>query len=139
MLLIHSIMRWALVLVAVVTLAKFGYAWLTNSSWRRLDTRLSQAFSILMDVQILIGLVLLVWSGLAGAGFPRERLEHAFIMILALVPTHLPMRWKNAPGEKRFRNTLLAYALALVLVIVGVALLPGGGWGRPFPPMFSLP
>ena len=139
MLLIHSVLRWIVVILGIVTIVVFALGWLRKKPWTQLDTRLSMAFSIAMDVQILIGLILLIWAGLSGAGFPRERLEHAFIMVLALVAVHVPMRWKGAPDAKRFRNTLIAYVLAILLVILGVALLPGGGWGRMFPPPFSLP
>jgi hypothetical protein len=59
------------------------------------------------------------------------------MMILALVAVHLPMRWRNAPDTVRFRNTLIAYAIALIFVFIGVALLPGGGWARAMPLILS--
>jgi hypothetical protein len=138
MLLIHSVLRWIVVIVGIVTIVLFALSWLRKKPWTALDTRLAMAFSISLDLQILVGLILLIWSGIAGAGFPRERLEHAFMMVLALVAVHLPMRWKNAPDDKRFRNSLISYVLALLFVLIGVALL-SGGWGRVFPPTFSLP
>ena len=81
-----------------------------------------------MDLQVLIGLVYLIWSGLAVYGFPRYRLEHAFIMILAAVVAHLPARWKSLGDTKRFRNSFLALVVVGVLIYLGVALLPGAHW-----------
>jgi len=138
MLLIHSVLRWVVAILGILVIVKFAVGWLGKKPWTQLDTRLSLWFMIGMDVQILIGLVLLIWSGLAGAGFSRERFEHAFMMILALAATHVPARWKGADDAKRFRNSLFAYALAILFIVIGVALLPGG-WGRVFPPAFSLP
>jgi hypothetical protein len=140
MLLIHSVVRWVVAILGILIVVKFAAGWLGKKPWTQLDTRLSLWFMIGMDIQILIGLVLLVWSGLSGAGFPRERFEHAFMMILALAATHVPARWKSLDDDaKRFRNSLFAYALAILFIVIGVAVLPGGGWGRMFPPMFSLP
>jgi len=138
MLLIHSVLRWVVAILGILVIVKFAVGWLGKKPWTQLDTRLSLWFMIGMDVQILIGLVLLIWSGLAGAAFSLERFEHAFMMILALAATHVPARWKGADDAKRFRNSLFAYALAILFIVIGVALLPGG-WGRVFPPAFSLP
>jgi multisubunit Na+/H+ antiporter MnhB subunit len=82
-----------------------------------------------MDLQVTLGIILLVWSGLAGAGFPMFRIEHATTMIIAAVLGHLPARWKTAADSVRFRNTLFCILGALLLVYVGVMRLPGG-WSR---------
>jgi hypothetical protein len=42
-----------------------------------------------MDLQATLGLVLFIWSGIAGAGFPVFRIEHAITMIIAAVVAHL--------------------------------------------------
>ena len=125
MLTVHSIVRWIVVIVGVIVAVKFLIGWLQNGKFSSLDRRLSMAFSIAVDVQILIGLITLLTMGLT-----RERMEHAFVMILALVAVHLPMRWRNAPDAVRFRNTLLSFVVALILIFIGVSLLPGG-WARP--------
>jgi hypothetical protein len=82
-----------------------------------------------MDLQVLIGLIFLLWTGLTGAGFPALRIEHTFTMLISAVVAHLPMRWREAADGLRFRNSLLAILGALVLVYLGVARLPGG-WAR---------
>lgn len=140
MLLIHSILRWIVVILGIVVIVKFAAGWLGRKPFTALDARLAMLFSMAMDIQILAGLILLVWSGVATAiGFPRYRLEHAFMMILALAAVHIPARWRKSGDAIRFRNTLLAFVLAIVFVAIGVSLLPGGGWARAFPAAFSLP
>lgn len=125
MLTVHSIVRWIVVIVGVIVAVKLLIGWLQNGKFSSLDRRLSMVFSIAIDVQILIGLITLLTMGLT-----RQRMEHAFVMILALVAVHLPMRWRNAPDAARFRNTLLSFVVALILIFIGVSLLPGG-WARP--------
>jgi len=81
-------------------------------------------FSGLMDLQALLGVILLF--GLSSGGFPGYRMEHLTTMLLAVIVGHLPMRWKNAPPALRFRNGLFCILGALLLVLVGIARLPGG-------------
>lgn len=126
LLMIHSILRWVILLVAVFAIVKFLIGWLRHSRFEGMDRGLMAGFSGLMDLQATLGLVLLVWSGLAGVGFPRYRIEHAAIMILAAVVAHLSARWKNAEDAVRFRNNLFLIAASLILVLIGISVLPGG-------------
>jgi hypothetical protein len=126
---IHSIVRWLIVLVAVVAIVKFAMGWLQGGAFKGMDRGLSSGFSGLLDLQVTLGLILMVWTGLTGAGFPMFRIEHATTMVIAAVVAHLPARWKNATDSIRFRNTLFCILGALLLVYVGVMRLPGG-WTR---------
>lgn len=128
---IHSILRWVIVVLAVVLLVKFLVGWLQKSSFERVDVILGRAFSGLMDLQATTGLIFLIATGVGanGVGFPRYRLEHSFAMILAAVAAHFIGRWKDASGAIRFRNSFLVVVVTLVLVYAGVAILPGG-WTR---------
>ncbi len=129
LLMIHSIVRWLIVLVAVVAIVKFALGWLQGGAFKGMDRGLSSGFSGLLDLQVTLGLILMVWTGLTGAGFPMFRIGHATTMVIAAVVAHLPARWKNATDSIRFRNTLFCILGALLLVYVGVMRLPGG-WTR---------
>lgn len=125
LLMIHSILRWVILLVAVIAIVVFLVSWLRRSQLQGVDRGLMSGFSGLMDLQATLGIVLLVWSGLAGVGFPRYRLEHALIMILAAVVAHLSARWKNAEEPIRYRNYFLIILASLALVLIGISVLPG--------------
>ncbi|MFT3891831.1 MAG: hypothetical protein QM730_09385 [Anaerolineales bacterium] len=126
LLMAHSGVRWLILLVAAVAVVKFALGWLQGGEFKGMDRGLASAFSGLMDLQVTLGLILLLWSGFAGVGFPLFRIEHAVTMILAAVVGHLPARWKNTESKRRFRNTLFAVLGSVLLVIVGISLLPGG-------------
>lgn len=126
LLMIHSILRWVVLLVAVIAIVRFLIGWLRSSEYTGMDRGLMSGFSGLMDLQAALGIVLLLWSGFAGIGFPRYRIEHGLIMILAAVVAHLSARWKDAPGPLRFRNNLFLVAGSLILILIGIAVLPGG-------------
>lgn len=127
LLMVHSIVRLFILLVAVIAIVKFALGWLRGGQFKGMDRGLTAGFSGLMDLQVTLGIIFLLWSGLgAGAGFPRYRIEHGFVMIIAAVVAHLPARWKNADDKTRFRNNLFTIIAALVLVLVGIMSLPGG-------------
>ncbi len=130
LLMLHSILRWIIVLVAVVAIFKLAIGWLRGGAFKGMDRGLVAGFSGLMDLQVTLGIIFLLWNGLAtDVGFPLYRIEHGVTMIVAAVVAHLPARWKNADDKTRFRNSLLAIIISLALVFAGVAGLPGG-WSR---------
>ncbi len=126
LLVIHSHTRWLILIVALVAIVKFAIGWLRGGAFKGMDRGLASGFSGLMDLQATLGLIFLIWSGLAGVGFPMLRIEHATTMIIAAVLAHLPARWKNASDSIRFRNTLFCIVGSLVLVFMGVVRLRGG-------------
>jgi hypothetical protein len=126
---IHSLVRWLIMIVALVAVIKFTVGWLRGGAFQAMDRGLASGFSGLIDLQATLGIIYFVWDGLAGAGFPMYRIEHAGIMIIAAVVAHLPVRWKDAKDKIRFRNSLFVVLDVLIIVFIGVALLPGG-WNR---------
>ena len=127
LLMLHSIVRWVIVVVGVIALVKFLLGWLQKSEYAKMDRGLSAGFSGLMDLQVLLGFIFFFWSGLTGGGFPMYRIEHMTIMLVAAILGHLPSFMKKA--ENKFAIGLYAVVGALLLVFVGVARLPGG-WSR---------
>lgn len=127
LLMAHSGLRWIILLVAVIAIIKFAVGWQRGGAFKGMDRGLMSGFSGLMDLQATLGIIFLLWSGLGdGIGFPRHRIEHGVIMILAAVVAHLSARWKNAEDATRFRNNLLIVIGSLVLVLFGIYVLPGG-------------
>ncbi len=125
---IHSFVRWMVVVAAVVVALKFLIGWLRQGEFSGIDRGLSAAFTGLIDLQALLGLIFLIGDGLSGAGFLRYRLDHGFIMIVAVAVAHLPARWKNAGAKIRFRNSFFVIVAIAVLIFVGVSLLPMNRW-----------
>lgn len=126
LLMAHSGLRWLVLLVAVIAIVKFLIGWLARGQYKGMDRGLMAGFSGLMDLQATLGLILLLWGGFTGLGFPRYRLEHGLIMIVAAVVAHLSARWKNAGDAIRFRNNLFLIVASLILVLIGISVLPGG-------------
>jgi hypothetical protein len=119
---IHSAVRWAIVVIAVIAII-FALGLGLNSTLKGMDRGLASGFSGLMDLQVLIGLIYFVWNGIAVTGFPTYRILHMIIMILAAVVGHLPSRFKSLPDKPRFQYSLFAVIGSLALVLVGISVL----------------
>ena len=121
---IHGLWRWLVAVVGLIAIIKFAYGWFSKSAYMPLDRRVMSLFTISMDINVLLGLILLF--GLGG-GFPPSRLEHATTMILAAIVAHLSAIWRKSPNSNvKFRNNLIVVIVALLLVIGGVIRLRGG-------------
>jgi len=121
---IHSYVRWLIVIVAIVAAVKFAIGWLRGGAFQSMDRGLTSGFSGLIDLQVTLGLIYLIWNGLAVKGFPAFRIEHAVTMIIAAVVAHLPARWKNLEDKIRFRNSMFIVLDVLIIIFIGVMRLP---------------
>jgi len=127
-LMLHSIVRWLIVLVGLFAIIKFLAGWLRKSEFSKMDRGLSTGFSGLMDLQVTLGFIYFFWNGIATeVGFPMFRIEHMLTMLIAAVMGHVPSFMKKA--ENQFAVRFFAVIGALSLVYIGVFLLPGG-WSR---------
>ena len=127
LLMIHSIVRWLIVVVGVIALVKFIVGLAGKSTFGKMDRGLSSGFSGLMDLQVTLGLLYFLITGFGGVGFPPYRIEHAVTMLIAAGVAHAPSMLKKATNK--YAVALGAIVGALLLVFIGVALLPGG-WSR---------
>jgi hypothetical protein len=125
---IHSIVRWAVTLVAIALVVRLAVGLARKMPFDKMASGLTAAFGGLMDTQALLGILFFVISGLGGVGFPRYRWEHSITMFLAVIVAHLPAAWKKKADDVRTRNILIAVIVALLLVFAGIA--PLGGWMR---------
>ncbi len=128
-LMLHSLVRWAIVAVGVIGLVRYALVMTGRMPGNKMDRGLMSGFTGLMDLNVLLGLIYLLWSGLATPiGFPFQRLEHAVTNVIAVVVAHIfAARAKKAADDKVMaRNNLLGIVVSLVLVVVAVATI--GGW-----------
>ena len=125
---IHSINRWLATLAALALIIRLVIGLVKKQPFDKSAAALTGAFSGLMDVQLLLGILFLVLDGLGKTGFPTYRWEHAIIMFLAVMAAHAPAAWKKQADHVRTRNTLIAVCVSLLLVFVGIV--PLGGWTR---------
>lgn len=127
---IHSIIRWLVVIVAVAAMVKFALGWTRRTPFQAADRGLMSAFAGLVDLNVTLGLVMLITWGVQSGEWPMYRFEHAGTMLLAAVVAHATAGWrKRGDDAAQFRNSLITVVIVILLIVGGVASLPGG-WSR---------
>lgn len=121
---IHSINRWIIVVVAVVALVKFLIGWIRSSDYQPADRGLMAAYTGLLDLQLILGIILLI-----GLGLKDYRIEHAITMLIAIILAHLARLWRDKPDKVKFRNNFLAILVGMLLIVAGIFVLPQGWFG----------
>ena len=133
-LIIHSWLRWAVIAAGIAAVARGGARDSSTGRW----------FTILLDVQMLIGLLLyFVLSpftkaalGDFGSAMGNSQLrffavEHVFGMVIGLALAHIgTAKIKKAPEHRRGRLAMIFYGLALIAILASIPW-PGMPAGRP--------
>ncbi len=144
-LLAHSWLRWAVLLLALAVLARSADGWLRSRAWSRGDDRLQVALVAMLDLELLLGLVLYgILSPLTraflsdpavGMRAPVLRffgVEHVVAMVLAVAVAHagrVASRRAATPAHRQ-RGACLT-ALVVLLLVVAAIPWPALGYGRP--------
>lgn len=123
-LMLHSLWRWVVVVVAVIALVKFALGWLQRKNPDALDYRLLLAFTTSIDIQVLLGIILVVLLAINGA-VGMATIEHIVILVIAAVVAHASAMWRKRQDNTFFRNSFLDVLATLVLIIAGVAVVNG--------------
>ncbi|MXX24468.1 MAG: hypothetical protein F4Z82_03330 [Caldilineaceae bacterium SB0668_bin_21] len=110
-------------LALVVAVAAFLVNWLRGQEWSQLEQRIGTYAIIVVDIQLLLGLIL--WGigaslGIIGANAART-IEHPFTMLLAIIILHAGWIWTKRSDETvRLRNGALTFLVAGLLVLAGL-------------------
>ncbi|MEY2719515.1 MAG: hypothetical protein RLZZ273_881 [Bacteroidota bacterium] len=120
---LHSKMHHSVYLLAALSLVFPLIALVKKTPINSLGKGLIRTYSIVITIQLLIGLTQLImrWSDF-GDGL-RYRLEHATLMIVAVALVHLAPRFMKRDDAVGARNTLILLVGSLVLVLLGVSLI----------------
>jgi len=136
----HNIVRWLVLIVGVIAVVMAFVGWFGKRNWRDTDDKLGLAYTGLLDLNFLLGLLLYIFlSPITKAAFANFgtamgdstlrffAVEHIFGMVVAIVLAHVGRsRSKKASDSvKKYRTAAIWFALSLVAVL---AMIP---WERP--------
>jgi len=111
----HSGLRYLVLLAAIAALVALTYALSTGRSMRS-ASMVAAAFSGLLDLQLLLGVALVI-----GGIFPDAVVGHLIMMVLAAVVTHTSsIVGRRSSSERR------ELAIRLGGIVVALALIVGG-------------
>jgi hypothetical protein len=133
LLFVHSWLRWAVLIVAVIAIFNAFGGWLSKSPFGKKDNALQASFVGLMHTQLLIGLILYFFlSPLGSAAFEGGMgavmkngalrywaVEHITVMILAVIVAQVgrSISKKAQTAPKKHRVSAIAFSVALVLML----------------------
>ncbi|RIK44109.1 MAG: hypothetical protein DCC55_03590 [Chloroflexi bacterium] len=123
----HSDWRWIVILVGAALLIKYLAGLLANSRWSRIDHLLGLGFTIAVDIQLLLGLVLWIMGQHWRGADPLRSWEHPVTMILAIAIAHITStRVKRASENgRKYRIGLVGYLVAGLLILIGILRITG--------------
>ena len=143
-LVIHSWLRWLVLLAGIVAFVRAASGAATGRGWTPTDDRAGFWFSIALDVQFLLGLILYVFlspvthaafSNFAGAMKDSVQrfwaVEHIVGMFIAIALVHIGRaRARKTDSLRRHRVAAIFFGLALVVILASIPW-PGMPYGRP--------
>lgn len=126
---IHMVWRWVLLAAGLAVIIKAVLGWLGNKPWSKLDDQLGMLYTIAVDVQFLLGLILWFTGPfrLLNAGNlmsdPKGRfmvIEHPFLMLVALILAHIGRsRSRKADSDvKKHRTAFIFYLLSFLFIVL---------------------
>lgn len=118
---IHSLNRWLILITGIVAAVKFLIGWLGNRDYQSLDRALMSGYTGVLDLQLLLGILLLITRGIVG-----YQIEHAITMLIAIVLAQLSRIWRDKEDKTKFRNNFIVIVGGLIFIAAGVAVLPIG-------------
>ncbi len=117
----HSGLRFLVLLAGVVAIAYFAYGLATKKPYTKAVRILGAIFVGLLDVQVLLGLAVVMsrwYAALAG---------HVTMMVLAAVVAHVTTAKNRKSPNPGYKLPLIGVVIALVLIIGGIYAIPGRG------------
>lgn len=132
---LHSLLRWVLLVAGLVAVVRAFAGWTGGKPWTAADARAGRIFSIVFDVQFLVGLILYVaLSPISTAAFSDfgaamgdsvQRffaVEHLVGMFVALALVHIGAvkARKAADARARHRTAAIFFGLSLLVMLVSI-------------------
>lgn len=135
LLVVHSLLRWIVLVVAVIALVRAVGGWSSRRPWTPTDERVGKQFILFLDLQFVIGLLLyVVFSPITTAAFSnfggamRDTItrfwavEHITGMVIALALAHIGRvkGRKLVDATSRHRTTAIYFGLALLIMLASI-------------------
>ena len=130
----HDVLRWLVVLMAVIVLIKTLIGWLSSQDYTKLDRQLWLGLINSAGIQFVLGLILIIWlpfnynASLSDAIF-RRGIEHAIVNVIAVAILMYAARFKKLSGPLQHRNKFFSVLISTILIYVAVTTVGGWPWG----------
>jgi len=132
---IQNIISWIALILGILSAIQGYLGWFGNREWTLKDRKIGSYFTIAMDVQLLLGLLLYIFLSPTTRTAFRDfgaamqvgdlrffALEHPFFMVLAVVFAHLGsiLSRKAEQTNAKFRRAAIWFSLSVLAVLLGM-------------------
>ena len=126
---IHNLTRWVVLAVVLFALYRAYAGWLGKKGWEKNDRLAGLIFTIAIDVQMLLGILLIIGRGFSVIQM-RFYMEHIGPMILAVIFAHVGSSLSKKAEEDvdKHRKAAIWFTLTLLVILVSIP------WTRPLLP-----
>ena len=131
----HSWLRWIILLLGLVVVARAISGRSSGRRWTAADDRLGAAFTGALNLQMLIGLTVYfalspitkegirdIGGAMANTGLRFWTVEHPVGMIAAIAVAHIGRGRirKTSDAVRRHRTALIFFTIALILIVISI-------------------
>jgi hypothetical protein len=150
---LHNIFRWLVLVFGVLALVRAYAGWLGKKSWLPADNRVGLIFTIVLDIQFLLGLILYVFPGtftMLAFSDPSSAMqnpvvrffavEHFSIMLIAIILAHVGRSASRRAVQalSKHRRAALWFTAAIILILAAIPWPFMENTGRPLLRFFGL-
>ncbi|GDX53248.1 hypothetical protein LBMAG27_22950 [Bacteroidota bacterium] len=127
----HSYLRWVVLILALITVVKYLFGWLQKKQFTSSENKISLFYSIAMDVQLIVGLVLYLFLSPITNSFHIDMkdtfsrfwgMEHIAMMVIAIALVHIGrvMVKKAKTDVARFSKGTIYFLLSLLIMLASI-------------------
>ena len=131
----HNILRWVVLIAALFVLIRMFAGWLGKKVWTKTDNQAGMIYTLVMDIQVLVGLILYFVASplttaalrnfggaMKDAGIRFFAVEHVFGMIVALALAHVgrSLSRKASGAPSKFRAGAIWFTLSFLALLVSI-------------------
>ncbi len=142
---LHSILRWIVLILAIVAVVRALIGWFGKKEWMALDNRLGMLLSAGMDLQVLLGLILYIFlspltatalqdfgAAMSNGSLRYWSVEHILLMIVALILIHVGRATSKVAEEatRKHKRAAIFFGLATSAILIAIPW-PFLSYGRP--------
>ncbi len=133
-LILHSWVRWAVIIAGLIAVARGVAGASGRKMWTPADDQAGFWFTLTLDIQFLLGLVLYVFlsplttaalqdfgAAMKDPGLRFWAVEHAFGMLIGIAIAHIGrVRVRKTDSLRRHKTATVWFALALLAILVSI-------------------
>ena len=132
---IHDIVRWLILIFGIIAIIRAYVGWFGNKEWTDVDDWFGLGFTISLDVQFLLGLLLYFFlspiTTNAFANFSAAMsdtdtrfflIEHSLMMLVAVILAHIgrSRAKKQEEDVRKYRTTAIYYTIAVLFILAAI-------------------